>query len=148
MTDRSGAFAELDDYLAGPFSIDYWSDDAVGHAQTLVAGLSDDGWDALELAWRARPAEWQARAAQSLSHGPPSRAVPVLVRMVGAEDDDVAEAAADALRDFGSPEAPLEVPADLIMRLDRLARARPGPVATVMADLRRRVRATPAPAGS
>lgn len=142
MAHRPGAFAELDGYLAGPFSVDYWSDDALGHAQTLVVELSADGWDALELAWRGRPAEWQARAAQSLSHGAPARAVPVLVHMVDAEDDDVAEAAADALRDFGSPEAPLEVPAALLTRLDHLAEARPGPVAMVIADLRGRVRAT------
>jgi hypothetical protein len=133
-----GAFAELDGYLSEPFSIDYWSDDAIGHAQALVAGLSADGWDALETAWRARPTQWQARAAQSLSHGPPLRAVPVL--MVDVQDDDVAEAAADALRDFGSPESPLDVPAHVIERLDRLGEARPGPVAMVVADLRRRVR--------
>jgi HEAT repeat protein len=145
MADRRGAFAELDGYLAEPFSDDHWSDDAVGHAQALVAALSADGWDALETAWRARPARWQARAAQSLSHGTPARAVPVLVEMAAAPDDDVAESAADTLRDFGSPEAPLDVPAHLIDRLDRLSTARPGPVAMVMADLRRRVRPTPRP---
>jgi hypothetical protein len=110
MADRPDAFAELDGYLAGPFSTDYWFDDAIGYAETLVAGLSADAWDALAVAWRARPPRWQARAAQALSHDTPARAVPVLVAMVDAADDDVAGAAADALRDFGSPEAPLTVP--------------------------------------
>ena len=83
---------------------------------------------------------WQARAAQVLSHGAPTYAVPLLLRMTESRDPDVVEAAADSLRDFGSPEAPLAVPAALVARLDRLAAARPGPVAAVLADLRRRVR--------
>jgi hypothetical protein len=61
--------------------------------------------------------------------------------MAVSEDPDVAEAAADSLRDFGSPELPLAVPAALVERLERLAAERPGPVAMVVADLRRRIRA-------
>jgi hypothetical protein len=76
-----------------------------------------------------------------LAHAAPTYALPRLVGMAASEDPDVAEAAADSLRDFGSPEAPLAVPAALLERLDRLAAARPGPTAMVLADLRRRVRA-------
>jgi hypothetical protein len=61
--------------------------------------------------------------------------------MAASEDPDVAEAAADSLRDFGSPEAPLAVPVVLLERLERLAAERPGPVAMVLADLGRRLRA-------
>ena len=64
-----------------------------------------------------------------------------MVRMAASEDPDVAEAAANSLRDFGSPEAPLAVPAAVLERLERLAAERPGPVALVLADLRRRIRA-------
>ena len=83
---------------------------------------------------------WQARAAQVLPHGLPTCAVPLLLRMTESEDLDVVEAAADSLREFGSPEAPLAVPAVLLRRLDRLSAERPGPVAGAMADLRRRIR--------
>ena len=133
-------FTELDEYLATPFLVDHWEDDAIGYAQQLVAGLAPADWVAFDGAWVSRPASWRARAAQVLSHGAPAYAVPLLVRMTGSEDLDVVEAAADSLRDFGSPEAPLPVPAALIERVDRLAAPRPGPVAMVMADLRRRIR--------
>jgi hypothetical protein len=134
-------FTALDELLATPFPVDHWEDDAIGYAHQLVAALTPQDWAALDAAWAQRPVAWQARAAQVLSHGAPTYAVPLLLRMAASEDPDVAEAAADSLRDFGSPEAPLAVPAALLERLERLAAERPGPVALVLADLRRRLRA-------
>jgi hypothetical protein len=137
----SPGFAALDDHLASEFTVDYWEDDAIGHGQELVTRLTPADWAAFDDLWARRPVLWQARAAQVLSHGAPTYAVPLLLRMTESPDQDVVEAAADSLRDFGSPEAPLAVPAALVERVDRLAAERPGPVAKVMADLRRRVRA-------
>jgi hypothetical protein len=134
-------FAEFDELLATPFPVDHWEDDAIGYARQLAAGLTPADWAAFDDTWPQRPASWQARAAQVLAHAAPTYALPRLVGMAASEDPDVAEAAADSLRDFGSPEAPLAVPAALLERLDRLAAARPGPTAMVLADLRRRVRA-------
>jgi HEAT repeat protein len=134
-------FTAFDEHLATPFPVDHWEDDAITHAHEIVAGLTPADWAALDEAWAHRPPSWQARAAQVLSRGAPGYALPILVRMAASADGDVAEAAADSLRDFGSPEAPLVVPAALLERLERLAVERPGPVAMVLADLRRRVRA-------
>lgn len=134
-------FTAFDELLATPFPVDHWEDDAIGYAHQLVAALTPQDWAALDAAWAQRPVAWQARAAQVLSHGAPTYAVPLLLRMAASEDPDVAEAAADSLRDFGSPEVPLAVPAALLERLERLAAERPGPVAMVLADLGRRLRA-------
>jgi hypothetical protein len=134
-------FPAFDELLATPYSVDHWEDDVIGYAQQLVAGLTAADWAAFDDAWPRRPASWRARAAQVLAHAAPTRALPRLVRMAASEDPDVAEAAADSLRDFGSPEAPLAVPAAVLERLERLAAERPGPVALVLADLRRRIRA-------
>jgi hypothetical protein len=139
MTDPG--FAALDEHLATEFTVDHWEDDAIGYAQALVTRLTPADWAAFDDLWAQRPVLWQARAAQVLSHAAPTYAVPLLVRMTESADQDVVEAAADSLREFGSPEAPLAVPAALVERVDRLAAERPGPVAKVMADLRRRVRA-------
>jgi hypothetical protein len=134
-------FAAFDELLATPFPVDHWEDDAIGYARQLVAALTAADWTALDAAWPQRPVSWQARAAQVLPHGASTYALPLLVRMAVSEDPDVAEAAADSLRDFGSPELPLAVPAALVERLERLAAERPGPVAMVLADLRRRISA-------
>jgi hypothetical protein len=134
-------FAALDEHLATPFTLDHWEDDAIGYAQALITRLTPADWAAFDAVGAQRPVIWQARAAQVLSHGAPTYAVPLLVRMTESRDQDVVEAAADSLRAFGSPEAPLAVPAALVERLDRLAAERPGPVAKVMADLRLRIRA-------
>jgi hypothetical protein len=133
-------FIEFDEYLAEPFPVDHWEDDAIGYAQQLIASLAPADWEAFERVWVSRPVRWQVRAAQVLSHGLPVYAAPLLLCMTESEDLDVVEAAADSLRDFGSPESPLAVPAALIQRLDRLTAERPGPVARAMADLRRRIR--------
>jgi hypothetical protein len=133
-------FIEFDEYLGEPFPVDHWEDDAIGYAQQLIASLAPADWEAFERVWVSRPVRWQVRAAQVLSHGLPVYAAPLLLCMTESEDLDVVEAAADSLRDFGSPESPLAVPAALIQRLDRLTAERPGPVARAMADLRRRIR--------
>jgi len=133
-------FPAFDEHLAAPFPVDHWEDDAITHAHELVAGLAEADWAAFDDAWSRRSPSWQARAAQVLSRAAPTAALPRLLRMAASPDADVAEAAADSLRDFGSPEAPL-TPAALLERLERLAAERPGPVALVLADLRRRVRA-------
>ena len=138
MTDPG--FAALDEHLATEFTVDHWEDDAIGYAQALVTRLTPADWAAFDGAWAQRPAMWQARAAQVLSHGSSTYAVPRLVGMAESADPDVVEAALDSLREFGSPEAPLAVPVVLLERLERLAAERPGPVAMVLADLRRRLR--------
>jgi hypothetical protein len=134
-------FAALDKYLATPFTVDHWEDDAIAYAQELVTRLAPADWATFAYVWPQRPVTWQARAAQVLSHAAPTYAVPLLIGLTDSADPDVVEAAADSLRDFGSTEAPLVVPAALVERLDRLAAERPGPVAKVLADLRRRLRA-------
>ena len=134
-------FTAFDELLATPFPVDHWEDDAIGYAHQLVAALTPQDWAALDAAWAQRPVAWQARAAQVLSHGSSTYAVPRLVGMAESADPDVVEAALDSLREFGSPEAPLAVPAALVERVDRLAAERPGPVAMVLADLGRRLRA-------
>jgi hypothetical protein len=136
----SSGFTAFDEYLAMPFPVDHWEDDAIGYAQELVRRLTPADWAAFDGAWAQRPAMWQARAAQVLSHASSTYAVPRLVGMAESADPDVVEAALDSLREFGSPEAPLAVPAALVERLDRLVTERPGPVAMVLADLRRRLR--------
>jgi len=134
-------FTAFDEHLATPFPVDHWEDDAIGYAQELVRRLTPADWAALDEVWAQRPVSWQARAAQVLPHAPSTYAVPLLIGLTGSADPDVVEAAADSLRDFGSPEAPLAVPAAVVERLDRLAAERPGPVAKVLADLQRRIRA-------
>ena len=137
---NSSGFTTLDEYLATEFTVDHWEDDAIGYAQELVTRLTPADWAAFDDVRAQRPAVWQARAAQVLSHAAPTYAVPLLIRMAESADPDVFEAAADSLRDFGSPEVPLAVPAALVERVDRLAAEGPGPVALVMADLRGRLR--------
>jgi hypothetical protein len=99
-------FIEFDEYLAEPFPVDNWEDDAIGYAQQLIAGLAPAGWEVLESVWVSRPVSWQVRAAQVLSHGLSMYAVPLLLCMTESKDLDVVEAAADSLRDFGALRRP------------------------------------------
>ncbi len=78
-------FTAFDELLATPFPVDHWEDDAIGYAHQLVAALTPQDWAALDAAWAQRPVAWQARAAQVLSHGAPTYAVPLLLRMAASE---------------------------------------------------------------
>jgi len=100
MTD----FDVLDAYLAGQFADDYWNEDGLAYARSLVRTLSADGWDQLHTHWPTRPTDWQRRAAEIFSTVDPqyaAAAVQFLVEMVAqAREQEVALAAADALRSF------------------------------------------------
>jgi hypothetical protein len=84
MTDPG--FAALDEHLATPFTLDHWEGDAIGYAQALITRLTPADWAAFDAVWARRPVIWQARAAQVLSHGAPTYAVPLLVRMTESRD--------------------------------------------------------------
>jgi hypothetical protein len=90
-------FEELDSYLMNEFSDDYWSDDAVLHARSLIERLEPDDWVTLGVMWTRRPLGWVRRCADALSRGNPDFAAPILVAMIESDNDELVVEAADSL---------------------------------------------------
>jgi hypothetical protein len=94
------AWQKLDDYLDRPFSEDTWSDYAFEQAIALVQVLTPSEFALLASAWRQRPLLWQVRCAEILPWAAPPNALPLLREMRQSASTNLAEAAADSLREL------------------------------------------------
>ncbi len=92
--------AMLDDCLSQDYSVDYWSDDVILYAHTLIGPLTSDDWDALNRIWRQKPLQWQRYLAQILPHGELRYALPLMIQMLDAADGELLVTVADGLRDL------------------------------------------------
>jgi hypothetical protein len=128
-------FQELDAYLAQECSVDYWSDEAILYAHTLVQKMTLVDWEALKGAWRDRPKEWQYRCADILSQADPRQAMPMLLDMLQMPDGELAVTAADALRALHVGERNAPVSPQVVERLHVLAKAYPGLIAQTVNEL-------------
>lgn len=93
-------FDALDEYLGHDHNINFWSDDGIGEAASMIEKLSTDEMARLEQVWPNRSTDWQQRCAQILPHGDPTTAIAILLGMLESESADVRLYAADSLRDM------------------------------------------------
>lgn len=92
-------FDAVDNYLNYDHSTDFWSDDGIGTAQSMVRNLSSGEMMLLKDVWRQRSEAWQARCAEAVWCGVPAIALEILVDMIDAGGRIVRVAAADSLRE-------------------------------------------------
>lgn len=115
------ALAELEELLSGDYSENYWSNDLVLVARDLVAQLTDADWHTLQSSWSGQPATWQYRLADVISRGEPSKALPLLIPMIEADDDELSLTAADSLNAIATSVSISVLTAKAIDRLASLA---------------------------
>jgi hypothetical protein len=96
-------FFNYEKYLSHDFSPDYWSDEGITAASTLLAGFSEEDWGMLAKSWSSKPKEWKVRCAETIDSAPSSVVVEVLLAMLHDVDADVVIAAADSLRSMPRP---------------------------------------------
>jgi hypothetical protein len=118
-------FDELNEYLAGEFTADYWYDEASEEAQEIVKEFRPEDWDRLGREWRQRSPEWQSRCAYAL-HGANSRqAAPILREMLLSSDQKVALTSVDALLTLDLESVEFELKGPEIDRLQAIEANRP-----------------------
>jgi hypothetical protein len=127
-------FAELLDEELSP---DYWADDALHYAISLLPTLSDADWLALEKSWKAHTRRWQARFAETLGDAPAEHAVPILLDMLLLDDGKTVINAVESLRDIADRQRVPSLPAPVVERLQELARKRPFDADPINALLKR-----------
>ena len=125
-------FQEFDMLLAGDYSDDYWSDDVVLTARDLVERFSSSDWLTLQSAWRSRLPRWQHRCADTLSRDLEGKAVPILLEMVEADDDELVITAADSLSATDADVSSSTLTSKALSNLHKLAKQ--GPVNQLTVD--------------
>lgn len=101
-------FAQLDEYLTGPYQIDTWAESSVDVAEEIIRAFDEPAWEKLESTWPDRPEDWQVRLADTAFGADPRRGIPLLVEMVKRGTLPVAIIAAENLEgrdDVYTPDA-------------------------------------------
>lgn len=80
---------------AGP---DYWSDELLGYAHSLVEDLSPEDWGKVRDLWKGKDPEWQKRYVDVISCCDDAKASPILIDMLESASDEVSLHAGDSLR--------------------------------------------------
>jgi len=90
-------FNELDQYLAGGYNDDLWSDEIVLRAADIVDGLEDADWTYLRSAWKDKLETWQVRLADAVFESKEPCVAVLLFDMLKSPNDHVALTAAQNL---------------------------------------------------
>lgn len=124
-------FSEFDNYLNLDFLVDYWYDEGLGIALTLLSKFDEADWEGLKKAWTSRRKEWQVRCAEVLDLTGHRISTEILINLLTSSDDDVVVAAADSLRSKGD----FQLDVNSIERLANLSKHGSAPVKAVLANL-------------
>ncbi|MBC8103169.1 MAG: hypothetical protein H7Z41_11335 [Cytophagales bacterium] len=121
-TNTLSTFDELDRTLGQeetPWG-NYWNE----YARELAPSLSEADWDALGRQWQSRTLNWQCHYAEILDGTDSEYALPVLIEMVQAQDEDLVITAADSLRGFAPPLVAGSMTPPMRQRLQQIAQTR------------------------
>lgn len=98
-------FKELDDYLSGYFSDDYWYDEGFSIAQEMLLKFSPRDWEKLSNEVLNKPIEWQRKLAYCLHNESSMDELNVLLKLLSTDDEELFEISIDSLRSFTSTES-------------------------------------------
>ena len=110
-------YQKLDDFLSQQFSPDYWSDDAMHYATSLIQLLNDGEWDALTINWKSKVVDWQIKLAEAVYGCEDHRVIDLLLQLLNAPDLPVAVAASESLEAKDYVWKPGEAQREVLLRL-------------------------------
>lgn len=114
-------FGELDECLSNEYSVDYWSDDVILYAGELIQNFSSVDWDNLEAIWISKTPDWQNYLAQTLAWGDSDKAVPLLLKLLSSDNEEIVISATDSLRDIQENIHPIIIAPELETHLRQVA---------------------------
>ncbi len=91
-------YEELDEYLSGPFSTDYWYDEGVIFATETLRKFDKSDWEKLLCYILSKPRDWQIRFAYSTADINNEYVLECLILLSGIEEDELFETCIDSLR--------------------------------------------------
>lgn len=127
-------------YLDRDFSVDYWSDEGIGYAITLLENFTDVDWIALKNIARHKPALWMIRCAETLGDVGEIRSLDVLLELTAVENDEVKISALDSINSGLFLGVNLDERTEMIHSAIKVAKHSAGTVASIMlASLEKRL---------
>ncbi|KOR87836.1 hypothetical protein AM231_00885 [Paenibacillus solani] len=96
---------ELDDYLSGYFSDDYWYDEGFSIAQELLLKFSLRDWEELSSEVLNKPIEWKRKLAYCLHDESSMDELNMLLKLLSTDDEELFGICIDSLRSFANTES-------------------------------------------
>ncbi len=93
-------FAEYENYLKYDFSPDFWSDEGLNIACTLLGKFSTSDWQRLSEIWVTQASDWKVRCAETLDANLTDEGAAILLSMLNEADVDIVVAVVDSLRSW------------------------------------------------
>ena len=93
-------FKEYREYLDFEYSINFWSDQGIDAAISLLNSFNDDDWMELGSSWNRESEGWKIRCAETLDGVKSISSVKILSEMLSDRSLKVVVAAADSLRSW------------------------------------------------
>lgn len=93
-------YDELNKYLSGFFTTDYWYDEGVDIAREIISDFKEDDWKMLLQELSKKDAEWKKRIAYCLYNCDHKYECLLLLELLDTEDDELFEISLDSLRSF------------------------------------------------
>ena len=106
------------EYLLSELLEDYWSDEGISIAVSLLNTFSEADWEELTSVWRNMPSAWKVRCAETIDSYPSAIVESILVGMLRDGDPDVIVAAADSLRSM--MKTTFELPSEDFQRISAM----------------------------
>ena len=93
-------YDELNKYLSGYFTIDYWYDEGVDIAREIISEFKESDWKMLLEEISKKDVEWKKRIAYCLYDRDNKYEWLLLLELIDTEDDELLEISLDSLRSF------------------------------------------------
>ncbi|MCJ2385087.1 hypothetical protein ACL36S_01720 [Lactiplantibacillus plantarum] len=90
--------AELNIYLKGNMSVDYWYDEALFICEELLEKFSDDDWEKLIEESSKESDEWKKRLVECLGYLHNSYELRIILNFINTDNKDLFIACVDSLR--------------------------------------------------
>ena len=94
-------FSSYKEYLSSEFLADYWSDEGISIAASLLDTFSAADWKELASVWQNMPKTWKVRCAETIDSHRSAVVESILVSMLQDGEPDVIVAAVDSLSSTG-----------------------------------------------
>lgn len=89
---------EINEYLNGDMSEDYWYDDALFICEDILKGFSEVKWEELLKVIPNENIRWKVRLAECVGNVGSSYEIQCILKMIDTDDEDLFVACVDTLR--------------------------------------------------
>lgn len=121
-------------YLDECFSIDYWSDEGISYATTLLEEFTDSDWVTLKRIVQHKSPSWMIRCAETLGDVGGVSSFDVLLELITVGNDEVRISALDSIHSQLSLGLTLGESTEKIRSAIEASKASAGAVASLVLD--------------